>query len=192
MQPYPPRHAYCVQCWHCRRHIFVFHDGNGGVVLFDELGRGWPRHECAGRELLEAEAVQHYRNSPARRIDRVRAQKKPDMGQECFEAHVVIQAGRPLREISIGADEFAEIIGCTPDDKDIHFFVPKKLLHKICEMTLVEIHCKVIARGDGRVVFLDWIVPFFSESAALRSLAPSAEMVKECWRVGQCVSEPRG
>ena len=161
-------------------------------MLFDELGRGWPRHECAEQELLEAEAVQHYRNSPARRLDQIHAQKKPNMGQECFEAHVVIQAGRPLHEISIGADEFAEIIGSTPRDENIYFFVPKKVLHKIREMTLVEIRCKAIARGDGRMVFLERIVPFFSEAGTLRSLAPSAEMAREAWRVGQCVSKPRG
>lgn len=161
-------------------------------MFFDELGRGWPRHDCAGHERLTADEIQRYRNSPARRLDQVRAQKKPDMGQESFVAHVVIQAGRPLREVGIDADEFAEIIGSTPRDEDIHFFVPKKLLHKICEMTLVEIHCKVIARGDGRVVFLERIVPFFSESGALRSLAPSAEMVRESWRVGRCVPGRHG
>ena len=101
------------------------------------------------------------------------------------------QTDRLLREVGIGANEVAEIIGSTPYDEDINFFVPKKLLHKIREMTLVEMHCKVIARGDGRVVFLDWIVPFFSEAGALRSLAPSAEMVREGWRVGRCVSGRR-
>jgi hypothetical protein len=35
-----------TRCWYCGRTIFLFASPNGGFVIFDDVGRPWPLHDC--------------------------------------------------------------------------------------------------------------------------------------------------
>lgn len=37
-------------CWHCGEEIYVYQNTHGSVVLFDNLGGSWPKHNCSGYE----------------------------------------------------------------------------------------------------------------------------------------------
>lgn len=36
------------KCWHCGQPIFIYANEYGSIVLFDELGWPWPKHQCQG------------------------------------------------------------------------------------------------------------------------------------------------
>lgn len=61
--------AYPSTCAGCRRDIFYFYCGHGSKVFFDELGNGWPRHNCktltiAGRTSMETSMVKEIARRP--------------------------------------------------------------------------------------------------------------------------------
>ncbi|GGJ71296.1 hypothetical protein [Deinococcus aquiradiocola] len=35
-----------VDCWYCGQPIYIYANRHGSVVLFDDLGRPWPKHQC--------------------------------------------------------------------------------------------------------------------------------------------------
>jgi len=36
------------QCKYCKQKVFFFRSSSGGKVLFDSLGKPWPKHNCLG------------------------------------------------------------------------------------------------------------------------------------------------
>lgn len=38
--------TYPIKCWECRQNVFFHTNGNGDVVLFDNLGAPWEVHAC--------------------------------------------------------------------------------------------------------------------------------------------------
>lgn len=41
---------YEAKCWHCGEDIYVYSNSFGSVVLFEEIGRPWTKHNCNGYE----------------------------------------------------------------------------------------------------------------------------------------------
>ena len=39
---------YETTCWSCQQEIYVLQCSCGSAVLFDDIGRPWPKHVCAG------------------------------------------------------------------------------------------------------------------------------------------------
>lgn len=170
--PHPPRHIYCTACWHCHRYIYVFHDGLGGVVLFDEKGGGWPKHHCDDGLVIAIDQVKRYESSPAQKLRRIRSEAAERKRESACPTHVLLAEAEPRRSLLVAGAQFCELRADSPYQEEVYFFVPQKLVKVMKKWTLVEIVCKCVVRGGDKLFFLDEVTPFFEESKRFTSLAP--------------------
>src|SRR4051812_48088746 len=73
MKPLGHALTYPIRCKHCSAHVFFHTNGNGDVVIFDDLGAPWPIHGCyyAYRRGELVESFEDYRDRMVRKYGTV-------------------------------------------------------------------------------------------------------------------------